>query len=121
MSKIIEHTSNGFKWLLVEVPEGAKEFDLPEQDYGNVLQYKTKHWESEMLPSGSWEIVGKADSLTDQQKNKVVEDDFMGTVRRWKDYKKPNSFLYHPRDSFLSLLRSHGLKPENALLLEAIK
>lgn len=138
MSKIIEHTYNGFKWLLVEVPEDGTSFIIYQ---GNQLSYehsvtgsetgsRTGFIGEELLPSGSWEIVGKADSMTEEQWKEIVEsgvcndsgDHGLGFFRYYREYpdELEESFgFFSAKESGEALLLSHGLKPETTLILKS--
>lgn len=132
MSKIIEHTSNGFKWLLVEVPEGAKHIELQGESifYRTIVQgfispVGNRKWI--YIPQGSWEIVGKADSLTEGQWKEIVP-----TVAGWKnpiyynhtakgsDYRDIVDAAFDTaKESGLSLLAKQGLNESTTLILKS--
>jgi hypothetical protein len=116
---MIQH--NGF--LLVEVPEGAKDFSLI-----GVL-HKASNWMlwfndsfghdgtcEILLPTGNYQIIGMGKDLSSDQKARIAED----KNGYFPDYEHRPSFHTMPEQSFLSLIKSHGLKPENCLILKSV-
>lgn len=125
MSKIIEHTSNGFKWLLVEVPEDATGFLVVKNSLRWKISPNKYWWDQLIIPSEGWEIVGKADKFGVSNWMQICEIDEVhkgDTLHKVYDRLFENgSKIIATSDSKkagLSLLRSHGLKPETTLILK---
>lgn len=70
------HSLNGSRYLVGPIPEDATEIDMPEQDFGNVIQYKSnKSWHSDTLPSGNYEPPIHAKSITEEQAAGMVGEE----------------------------------------------
>lgn len=100
------------KWY-IPLPDDATDIDMPEQDFGSVLQYKSnKRWNTITLPPGNWRILFTSDTATEEDCSKVVEKNEDGTL--FCDYELYKgvfqNFLDTAFAAFASLLRSHNLQ-----------
>ena len=119
--KPIEHGN----FLLVVVPEGTKEFGIAEDSLGTFLwtdvEVKGGKFNS-ILPTGNYSLVGMAKDLTEEQWENIVG--LAVYMRNYEELVKEGWWNYnegHPlataTESGLSLLKHHGLKLENTLIL----
>lgn len=99
---------NGYRMQFVTVPEGATDFDLPEQDNGSVLQYKANNrWNTDTIEPGDWVLMGIASEVKDEQiPDGMVEEDEADWHREGKRL-----------ETLLSFVRSQGCEPEKTVLL----
>lgn len=118
------------EYLLVEVPRWAT-FNLLQSNHGSLLQvwdrdYQDLKMNESQLPSGNWQIIGKADSLSEDDWKGIVETKhggFAGHLKGFKDYSP--KYIYVDKDpistakeSGHSLIESHQMKPETTLILK---
>jgi hypothetical protein len=110
------------EYLLVEVPEDAKQFQVL-NEY-NVLWYQMpiiRGKSSKELPSGQWEIIGRASELTEDHWDEIVEnkwDDYADGMW-WKIYDSDqDEWGMCPTESGLSLIKSHSMNPSTTLILK---
>lgn len=96
------------KWY-IPLPDDATDIDMPEQDFGCVLQYKSnKRWNTITLPPGNWRILFTSDTATEYDFAKVVEKE--EGYNAYKEYNENGPWVHETaRASFASLLRSHNL------------
>lgn len=112
-------------FLFVEVPEDATQFEFTDKDNWPRIQL-FKHYNQVGhidTPPGSWQIIGKADLLKDEDWEGIVEHN---SKDRWhelfKDYTEDGYwFLDDPKNSGLSLLTSHNLEAKETLVCKLIK
>lgn len=117
------------KSIAVQVPEGAYRYDIVDPNF-LLFTWNNANRKSIQLPSGSWQILGKAKELTDDQWKSIVDDiSFLRpnpynierdeVVECWQDYTDETEQLvcYTPTESGLSLLKSKSLNPGTTLIL----
>ena len=116
------------EYLLVKVPEGQRYFDL----YGNEAQQEIRYNEmpspgkfksvSIKLPPGSWQLIGHAKDVTEEQAREICEvHDVRGKETFYKLYGSKygcemvatNTAL----QSFHSLLKANGYEVETTVML----
>ena len=110
-------TSKG-EFLVGKVPEGATNFDTPEQDTGaGVLQYRhNNRWNSEMLPPGySYTFLFCTKEVTEQQAGEVVPIMRNNSGNSHYDYFFRKEWLFNLTriESLRTLLLAHGLNPDD--------
>lgn len=120
---IYEHTNNGKKFLIVEVPEGSYDPFIHAPNGGNIqwLYYLLKGYynmKAKVLPPGSWEIMGMGKRLTESKWDEVVKNNGWGCYNNYKG--KPDEIytLLSAIESGLALISSHKLTPKTALFLK---
>lgn len=128
---MIHNLTDGF--IGVEVPEDAKDIEISFTRIGNsVLVYEYGDKQCNVQPiKGQYKIIGKADSLTDDQWRGILEPvnnpfihEYMGNFI-YRDYTKPQSHTVsdarcEPIESGLSLLASKNLNPSTILILKKL-
>lgn len=117
-------TSKG-EFTIVDVPKGATGFDLPEQDFGSVLQFKCpRMWNSVTLSPGSYSLIG-SDPLN------LTEDEWKDVVHSYKTMLEGSGTIYYKSYSSgggldtatasgHSLLTASGHTPGQCVILSKI-
>ena len=108
------------EWLLVEVPEDSLSVDwniTGKWIYLSPLSFRIE------LPTGEWQLIGKGDSLNEQQWGEIVER-WAGTY--FKDYEsdpfaKTGTAYMIPSSSGMSLLKHNGMEPSQVVILKRLK
>lgn len=111
----IEHVNGGKRFLLVEVPERAKGFKVV-SGIGLRYSYESGCMEGLVIPPGEWQIVGKADQLSEEQFAEIVRK--KGTM--FKDYLINGEPYHSAKMSLDTLLLSLNLQPSTTIILKAI-
>lgn len=101
--------------LLVGVPSNATDFDMPEQDNGNILQYKDPRWRTETLPSGNWNTPIKANEVTEAIAKQLLAG--QEEYGYYPEYTRVDILADTALQSFKSLLTHHSLSPDKTILI----
>ena len=110
-----EIQTNGITILLVEVPEGAKEFDI--SDMGSLIYYV--EWGNSGyidLPQGQYQILGKSTELSEEQMKEICDTDGKGYMNYLEHPK--NSYCKTVQESYLSLLEANGIVGNQLVLIK---
>jgi hypothetical protein len=101
-----QHNSNGREWLMVEVPEDAR--DIQYYPNSNTIDYwKHDHTTSSgevQLPSGTWRIHSDSLTITEEQAGEIVDKSHYNRSL-YKDYQF-GGIQVEAITSYRSLLRS---------------
>jgi hypothetical protein len=121
------HKANGREYLLIQIPERAAFWE-----YYNATQmldpwvdfYKidraTERPISIDLPSGTYSIIGKASTLSEQQASEIVHPYWRGESGLYNYYGDVPCSTNNASVSLSSLLSSLGLTMENTLILQKL-
>lgn len=137
---------NGQSWLLVEVPEDAKDFQLltmpgdvdfwklPPKDHVDLYANGILNTPLVSLPPGSYTLYGKGSDLTEDKWREIVADisfcrpnpynvEQDEVVNCWQDYMDETEQLvcYTATESGKSWLTHHQFKPNGCVILKLVK
>lgn len=122
---IIEHKNNGKTWLLVEVPEESMCFQCP-NEMNAIYFRKINDCEvhSIIIPSGEYSSPVMAKELTEWHYLQMAESELKKIFKIYERYYLNYVTLEFThlvaKNSFLSLLQSHNLRPETTLIIQKI-
>ena len=117
---MIQFKEGARTYLLVELPDGAKDLSLVTNQstvpYSQSLNYEDpisfrgyRNYCGVDLPQGNWTLHGKVKELTEEQAKGLVE---RVTVNDWKNYTDPSQYMDRSfkstLESLASLLRKNG-------------
>ena len=120
MSKIIEHHSNGKRWLIVEVSKSATDISL---DVGCRIRYMDSEECVVMLPFGNYRLHCVAEEAGSREADKVVEYIVNMKDNYWfyKDYVSGLFCKEWPKQSLKSLITHHfGTTGNKHVILEIL-
>jgi lysyl-tRNA synthetase class I len=113
----------GVELLFIDVPEGAREVDMEPTTEQPKVRYKLSGnlYFVVILPPGSWQLLGTTDSLTEEQKEELVERISMA-CNWWRNYVLTPQYYEYLCDSadksWQSLLTANGIKGVRAILIK---
>jgi len=114
------------KYLMMEVPEDAKDFIIDAELFykASFLGSLPNIGHTKPLPPGNWQIIGKADEMGEDKWFNIVEHHlypFDNNIAGFENYNDEGYLsLITATQSGHSLLSSHGMKPETTLMLRLI-
>lgn len=104
--------------ILMQLPEGAIFKDLIDWEGKNVIWYQMPMIRGlstfelpQDLPTGAWQILGLLDSLSEEQKASICDNE---KYNGYKNYVLEDFIEYFAADSFKSLLESYNVTRVNA-------
>lgn len=120
--KAIEHTNNGKRFLLVEVPDRAKGFKVV-SGIGLRYSYESGCMEGLVIPPGEWQLIGKAEQLSEAECASICSPWGNG-YEGYPDFSSHDEWaLFAPcltaTDSLHSLLASNNLQPSTTIILQS--
>jgi hypothetical protein len=125
---MIKHIANGREYLLVQTPEDAQDFYVKKDAPKDVsfLGFCSPDKDCSLvydcidLPEGEYRLIGKASELTEEQTESMllVSKRREGDFYHWDESTPSGSWYCHPDGAIDALCKSHGLKPEETVILQ---
>lgn len=124
---------NGYRLLLVPVPEGSHSFSVNFVFCGTVSYYEietntklsnTHIWRLKYIPAGDWQLLGPglASEIREEEAAGVVEckkHPFLPNLIYYKNYLSGNPlmWIHHATASLASFVHSQEMEPERVVIL----
>lgn len=125
------------QYLLIDVDEGIRDIRMFKGNHESYLLYRPKEFNAPgqkiQLPEGQWELIGKADAVSEEVAAGIVEgEEYIETVDhnaggggrikifRYKDYGNEDYDCEDALSSFASWLGSLGLEAGKVCIVKKV-